>query len=206
MPSSRRRRRRRFLSNFKWPEDPLNLVEIKNPFGSFQTNPKADAWWVPPIFFLKKLFLWNTLQSMHSYNRESTRTSKDECLTRRCKDIATGHRPPAGGCKHFAGSCERLKRLQRGSCQTPEMISTSFQPEICVWWIRAGFSPAFERVKKGNFKRSCIAELWRPPLTLTLENKPEMSLEKVRWEHFQLFYVALYWKVDIIKISKFESA
>ena len=55
MPSSRRRRRRRFLSNFKWPEDPLNLVEIKNPFGSFQTNPKADAWWVPP-FFLKKCF------------------------------------------------------------------------------------------------------------------------------------------------------
>ena len=48
---------RRFLSNFKWPEDPLNLVEIKNPFGSFQTNPKADAWWVPPFFFLKKLFL-----------------------------------------------------------------------------------------------------------------------------------------------------
>ena len=48
---------RRFLSNFKWPEDPLNLVEIKNPFGSFQTNPKAYAWWVPPFFFWKKLFL-----------------------------------------------------------------------------------------------------------------------------------------------------
>ena len=55
MPSSRRRRRRRFLSNFRWPEDPLNLVEIKNHFGSFQTNPKADAWWVPPFFFFEKV-------------------------------------------------------------------------------------------------------------------------------------------------------
>ena len=57
MPSSRRRRRRRFLSNFKWPEDPLNLVKIKNPFGSFQTNPKADAGWVPPFFFEKVVFV-----------------------------------------------------------------------------------------------------------------------------------------------------
>ena len=61
MPSSRRRRRRRFLSNFKWPEDPLNLVEIKNPFGSFQTNPKADAWWVPPFFFRTQVSLGSDL-------------------------------------------------------------------------------------------------------------------------------------------------
>ena len=27
---------------------------MKNPFGSFQTNPQADAWWVALIFFLKK--------------------------------------------------------------------------------------------------------------------------------------------------------
>ena len=26
------------------PEDPLNLVKIKNRFGSLQTNPHADAW------------------------------------------------------------------------------------------------------------------------------------------------------------------
>ena len=56
MPSSRRRRRCRFLSNFKWPEDPLNMVQIKNPLGSLQTNPKADAWWVPPFFFEKSCF------------------------------------------------------------------------------------------------------------------------------------------------------
>ena len=31
------------------------FVEIKNPFGSFQTNPKAHAWWVPPFFLLKKV-------------------------------------------------------------------------------------------------------------------------------------------------------
>ena len=42
---------RRFLSNFKWPEDPLNLVKIKNPLGSFQSYPKADAWGVPRFFF-----------------------------------------------------------------------------------------------------------------------------------------------------------
>ena len=42
--------------NFKWPEDPLNMVQIKNPFGFLQTNPKADAWWVPPFFLLKKCF------------------------------------------------------------------------------------------------------------------------------------------------------
>ena len=40
---------------FKWPEDPLNLVEIKNPFGSFLYNPQADAWWVPPFFLMKIL-------------------------------------------------------------------------------------------------------------------------------------------------------
>ena len=32
------------------------MVQIKNPFGSLQTNPKADAWLVPPFFFLKKCF------------------------------------------------------------------------------------------------------------------------------------------------------
>ena len=39
-----------------WLEDPLNFVEIKNPFGSFQSNLMADAWWVPPICFWKKCF------------------------------------------------------------------------------------------------------------------------------------------------------
>ena len=56
----RRRRRRRELgriSNFKWLEAALNLGEIKNPFGSVQTNPQADAWWVPLFIFLKKCFL-----------------------------------------------------------------------------------------------------------------------------------------------------
>ena len=33
-------------SAFKWLGAALNLVEIKNPFGSVQTNPQADAWWV----------------------------------------------------------------------------------------------------------------------------------------------------------------
>ena len=32
MPSSRRRRCRRFLSNFKWPEDPLNLSRNQKSF------------------------------------------------------------------------------------------------------------------------------------------------------------------------------
>ena len=31
-------------SNFKWLKAALNLIEIKNPFGSVQTNPQADAW------------------------------------------------------------------------------------------------------------------------------------------------------------------
>ena len=43
--------------NFKRPEDPLNLVQIKNPFGSFQCNPQAYAWWVPPFFLMKILNL-----------------------------------------------------------------------------------------------------------------------------------------------------
>ena len=41
--------------NFKRPEDPLNLVQIKNPFGSFQCDPQAYAWWVPPFFWMKIL-------------------------------------------------------------------------------------------------------------------------------------------------------
>ena len=72
MPSSRRRRRRRFLSNFKWPEDPLNLVKIKNRFGSIQTNPQANAWWVGHIFFLKKLYFWYTLVNINSESCEQT--------------------------------------------------------------------------------------------------------------------------------------
>ena len=43
--------------NFKRPEDPLNLVQIKNPFGSFQCDPQAYAWWVPPFFLMKILNL-----------------------------------------------------------------------------------------------------------------------------------------------------
>ena len=52
----RRRRELGRISNFKWLEAALNLVEIKNPFGSVQTNPQADAWWVPLFIFLKKCF------------------------------------------------------------------------------------------------------------------------------------------------------
>ena len=44
------------ISNFKWLGAALNLVEIKNPFGSVQTDPQADAWWVPLFIFLKKSF------------------------------------------------------------------------------------------------------------------------------------------------------
>jgi len=43
-------------SNFKWLEAALNLVKIKNPFGSVQNNPQADAWWVSLFIFLKKCF------------------------------------------------------------------------------------------------------------------------------------------------------
>ena len=32
------------------------MVKIKNPFRSIQTNPQADAWWVPLFIFLKKCF------------------------------------------------------------------------------------------------------------------------------------------------------
>ena len=56
-----RRRRRKLgrISNFKWLEAALNLVEIKNPFGSVQTNPQADAWWVPLFILLKRVFFKN---------------------------------------------------------------------------------------------------------------------------------------------------
>ena len=54
----RRRQKLDRISNFKWLGAALNLVEIKNPFESVQTNPKADAWWVPLfIFFEKSVFL-----------------------------------------------------------------------------------------------------------------------------------------------------
>ena len=53
----RRRRKLDRISNFKWLEAALNLVEIKNPFGSVQTNPQADAWWVP-LLFLKEVFFF----------------------------------------------------------------------------------------------------------------------------------------------------
>ena len=43
------------------PWDLLNVIEIKNPFGSLQTNPQADAWWVVLISSLKKMFSWYTL-------------------------------------------------------------------------------------------------------------------------------------------------
>ena len=32
------------------------MDEIKNPFGSVQTNPQANAWWVPLFIFFKKCF------------------------------------------------------------------------------------------------------------------------------------------------------
>ena len=51
-----------FLSNFKWPEDPLNLVKIKNPFWSFPYNLMANAWWVQ-LFWIK-IFNLNTLMSI----------------------------------------------------------------------------------------------------------------------------------------------
>ena len=54
------------ISNFKWLEAALNLVEIKNPFGSVQTNPQANAWWVPLFISLKKVFFWNTLIITHT--------------------------------------------------------------------------------------------------------------------------------------------
>ena len=38
-------------------QDPLNIVEIKNPVGFYQTNLKADVWRVRTILF----FFWNTL-------------------------------------------------------------------------------------------------------------------------------------------------
>ena len=43
-------------SKRNWPEAPLNFVEIKNPFESFQTNPLANAWWVVLFIFSKKCF------------------------------------------------------------------------------------------------------------------------------------------------------
>ena len=45
-------------------KDPLNIVEIKNPFGFLLTNPQADALWVALIFILKKVFFWYTLMNM----------------------------------------------------------------------------------------------------------------------------------------------
>ena len=50
------RRKQGRISNFKWLEAALNFVDIKNPFGSVQTNPKGDAWWVPLFIFSKKCF------------------------------------------------------------------------------------------------------------------------------------------------------
>ena len=54
-----RRRRRKLgrISNFKWLEAALNLVEIKIPFGSVQTYPQVDSWWVPLFILFKKCFL-----------------------------------------------------------------------------------------------------------------------------------------------------
>ena len=55
-----------FLSNFKWPEDPLNLVEIKNPYGSFHYNPPADAWWVEIFFLDQNLEFLNNLAYVYA--------------------------------------------------------------------------------------------------------------------------------------------
>ena len=43
-------------SKQKWLKDLPNFVEIKNNFGFFQTNLKADDWRVPLISFWKKCF------------------------------------------------------------------------------------------------------------------------------------------------------
>ena len=50
-----------------WLGAALNLVKIKNPFGSVQTNPQADAWWLvgSAFYFLEKVFFWDTL--LHKY-------------------------------------------------------------------------------------------------------------------------------------------
>ena len=76
-----RRRRRKLgrISNFKWLEAALNLVEIKNPFGSVQTNPQADAWWVPLFIFLKKCFFetpYYTLQYRQCRERALQRSGR----------------------------------------------------------------------------------------------------------------------------------
>ena len=44
---------------------PLKLVEIKKSFGFLQSNPQILAELVKPIFLIKKVFLWDTLITIH---------------------------------------------------------------------------------------------------------------------------------------------
>ena len=53
---------------------------MKNPFGSLQTNPQADAGWVALIFLLEKVFFWNTLVVIAGDNFEKEEDLQDPDL------------------------------------------------------------------------------------------------------------------------------
>ena len=47
---------------------PLKLVQIKNPFRIFPTNPQIPQEWVVPFYFLKSMFCWDTLMMIFDFS------------------------------------------------------------------------------------------------------------------------------------------
>ena len=72
-----------------------NLVKIKKPFGSLQTNPQTDAWWVHLFFFeMSHLPLRYYIILHHQLQKWGPRLAFDSLLTRRILVILeVGHVP-----------------------------------------------------------------------------------------------------------------
>ena len=92
-------------SNFKRPEDPLNLVQIKNPFGSFLYNPQAYAWWVLPFFQWKSWILKHPIE----HSADSPQCLLFHFLLRRLRIHLQKHRLFSEGVKLGWTLCLRLQ-------------------------------------------------------------------------------------------------
>ena len=68
---------------------------FKKMFGPFQSSLKADAWWVPPVFFLvKKVFFLD-------YPREEYTAYSTQCIECLVQKVSTFSSQLAPHCKHF---------------------------------------------------------------------------------------------------------
>ena len=58
----------------------------KKTFGPVQTNPQADAWWVPLFIFLRKCFLKHPSVNNH-FNIVFHKKSRPHCFGSGCRRV-----------------------------------------------------------------------------------------------------------------------